>query len=417
MTDLRDAVEAPEEERTAGRRLIAALVAFAVFAGAGVWAWFVLSGRITEPAPHRSVAATDPLDAIPKGWTKLPEPPVVHSGSAAVWAGTEVIEWGGSTYDRETDTTTYSAGGYGFDPVEGKWHRIPDAPSGRAGAIAVWTGSEAIFLSGWNDERTFANGFAYDPAASTWRTIAASPLDGSPATVTWTGSEVIAWGSGGRESAGDSGRGAAYDPVTDTWKRIADAPHGLNLASAVWTGDELIVFGSLLDNRNIADTDTSIGAAYDPSTDKWHELPPSDLSPQSTAAVWLGEELVAWDYGNASERYVPGDDHWKPLPKVPFSSGECYVDGVAVGDVAFAWDCADPAVFDPKTKDWSPVRGGPADQTIEANGSSYKLFRFADLIPAGPVVFLELEGITVTQGAPCYGCSGSPTAFWVYRPA
>jgi hypothetical protein len=46
-----------------------------------------------------------------------------------------------------------------------------------------------------------------------------------------------------------------------------------------------LLFGSLLNDRNIAETETSVGAAYDPSTDSWRTLPPSELSPQATSAV------------------------------------------------------------------------------------------------------------------------------------
>ena len=57
------------------------------------------------------------------------------------------------------------------------------------------------------------------------------------------------------------------------------------------------------------------------------------------------------------------------------------------------------------------------DTTVDANAGSYQLWRFADLIPAESVVFLDASGITVNKnGVPCYGCSGSPTSFWVYRP-
>ncbi|HET6713019.1 MAG TPA: hypothetical protein VFI59_04830 [Actinomycetota bacterium] len=41
----------------------------------------------------------------------------------------------------------------------------------------------------------------------------------------------------------------------------------LNLAAGVWTGEEMIVFGSLLDGRNIASTQTAVGALYDPKFD------------------------------------------------------------------------------------------------------------------------------------------------------
>lgn len=90
-------------------------------------------------------------------------------------------------------------------------------------------------------------------------------------------------------------KGVAYHPAGDAWRAIDRAPIGLNLASGMWTGRELLVFGSLLDGRNVADTRTSVGAAYDPLRDAWRKLSPSRLSPQATSAVWLKGRIVAWD--------------------------------------------------------------------------------------------------------------------------
>lgn len=406
----------PETSRS--RRLLAAAIGLLVFAAAGVFAWRAFER--TEPLPKPSSTAVpraDPLEAIPAGWTELPAPPEIRSGSAAIWAGGELIDWGGSTYDRDTDTTTYAADGFAFDPVDSTWRSIPPAPSARAGARGVWTGTEALFLFGRDDDREFTDGLAFDPASETWRSVAASPLEGSVAVSTWTGTEAIVWG-GGRITAGHEAEGAAYDPSTDTWRRIADAPHGLNLASGVWTGDELIVFGSLLDNRNVADTDTSVGAAYDPATDRWRELPPSQLSPQATSAVWTGDRMVAWDYEVHSQEYDPATDRWTEPVRMPLSFSECYPDSVAVTGFVFAWFCGDAALYDIATGDWHRIHGGMLEPTIEANSQPYQLWRFASLIPAGDTMFFEAEGITVTKSdEPCYGCSGSPTSFWVYRPS
>ena len=89
------------------------------------------------------------------------------------------------------------------------------------------------------------------------------------------------------------------------WRTIADGPIDITDGSAVWTGDEMIVFGAALDGNNHADTPTAIGAAYDPTSDTWRELPPSDLSPQAMTAEWLNGELIAWDYDQASAGIRP----------------------------------------------------------------------------------------------------------------
>jgi hypothetical protein len=281
--------------------------------------------------------------------------------------------------------------------------------------VPVWTGSEALFLFGQDEDHSYDDGFAYDPSAGSWRTIASAPVSPPVAVAVWTGAEVIVWG-GGRGEGETATQGAAYDPTTDTWQRIADAPIGLNLASGVWTGDRLIVFGSLLDNRNRAATDTSVGAIYDPASDSWQEMPPSQLSPQATSAAWAGDRMVAWDYEVHSQEFDPSTGIWTDPIKMPLQFSECYPDSVGVASHVFAWFCGDAALFD-AVDGWRRIHGGMLEPTIGNGGASYRLWRFAQLIPAGDVVFFEAEGITITKsGTPCYGCPGSPTSFWVYRP-
>ena len=53
----------------------------------------------------------------------------------------------------------------------------------------------------------------------------------------------------------------------------------------------------------------------------------------------------------------------------------------------------------------------------DAYEGNLKLSRFADLVPADDVAFLAAQGITLSdRGVACYGCEGSPTSFWAYRP-
>jgi hypothetical protein len=275
----------------------------------------------------------------------------------------------------------------------------------------VWTGREAVFF-------LENGGLAYDPANLTWRTIAPPPIDvGRSAVHVWTGTQVFVWG-GGRRGEPTSAEGALYDPSADSWQRIADAPIGLTLASGMWTGREVIVFGSLLDGRNVAETPTSVGAAYDPITDTWQELPASSLSPQAASAFWVGDRMVAWDYEVHSQQFDPVRDTWAAPAQMPFHFDECYPESAVVGGLGFAFFCGQSALYDAATSAWREIHGGPLDEEIGANDASYKLWRFASLAPADDVLFLQMEGITVVgkDDTPCYGCPGSPVSFWAYRP-
>jgi hypothetical protein len=396
------------------RRLGTIAVALLVFLAPALYAW--QGARSDRPVASVSPTVTDPLSSIATGWTELPPPPELAGGTASIWTGTELISWGGYVSDPTTEADTYLATGFAFDPSSDTWTPIPAAPEPRSDASPIWTGGEALFLFGHDGTKGYSDGFAFDPTAGSWRTVAAAPIDPYVTTAVWTGSEVIAWGSRAHD-AKNGAEGAAYDPSNDTWHPIADAPIRLNSASGVWTGSKMIVFGSLLDNGNHAATNTAVGASYDPATDTWTVLAPSELSPQATTAAWTGDGMLAWDYVTQSQTFNPETDTWTRPVKMPLEPSECYPDSVALAGSVFAFYCGDAALYDEGDRTWQRVHGGMLDATVDSHGSPIKLWRFAELTPADDVVFLEAEGITVSNnGTPCYGCSGSPTSFWVYRP-
>ncbi|MGH2635905.1 MAG: hypothetical protein ACRDHU_07160 [Actinomycetota bacterium] len=399
------------ERRSVGSRLVAAVVALLLFAGVGFATW-----RVFSPAERNRIGGTptpapegDPWAAYGPGWTALPEPPELRVGASVVWTGRELLVWSGVPSGSEEPAPD----GFAFDPLVNEWRSMPVAPEGSSSVLSaprpVWTGTEVLY---------YPAGLAFDPSASTWRELPTSPHDPGvrQTAMVWTGSEMVVFGGGDRGS--DTAReGAAYDPTTDRWRPIADAPIGLNLQSAVWTGDEVIVFGSLLDGNNRAETQTSVGAAYDPDANTWRTLPSSELSPQATSAVWVGDRLIAWDYELRAQEYDPASDTWSEPVEMPMEFSECYPDSVVAGTIVFAWFCGQASILDADEGVWTRIRGGVLEPMIEANDQEYALFRFASLVGAGDVFAMVAEGITVGPGGePCYGCPGAPLSYWVYRP-
>jgi hypothetical protein len=350
-----------------------------------------------------------------EGWTELPLPPEVRDGAAAVWSDEELILWGGCDPDRPGDCYP-TLDGFAFDPPTRTWRPIPPAPAGGIDPEVVWTGGEALFFyaEGWK-----LKGVAFDPEAGSWRTLPNAPLQPRfGAAYVWTGTEAIVFG-GGRPQDDLAATGAAYVPGSDAWRPIAEGPVGLNQATGMWSGSDLVVFGSLLDSRNWARTRTSVGAAYDPETDTWREIPPSELSPQATSAVWTDGRMVAWDYEVHSQTYDPATDSWSEPQQMPLRFSECYPDSAVVGDRVFAFFCGEAALYDPATDRWQAVHGGLLRDEVggQPGQGSDKLWRFAQMVPAGDVLFLLAEGVTIDhQGTACYGCEGSPHSFWAYRP-
>jgi hypothetical protein len=370
---------------------------------------------VLSAAPNAQ-SAPEPRAGQADDWARLPLPPRLKDGVTLGSAGSQVLAWGGCSPQCE-DKCRPTRTGFAFDPQTGLWRDLPRAPLAGAYAQVVWTGSEAIFL-GVSGSKHRLQGEAYDPASESWHRIAAAPLGSARSAVAlWTGQEVIVWG-GGRRRTGHTREGAVYDPVSDRWRRTAPAPVGLNLASAAWTGDEMLVFGSLLNGRNVAATKTAVGAAYDPSADKWRTLPPSTLSPQATSAAWARHRMIAWDYLAHSQTYDPEGDRWTRRVTMPLRAGECHPDSASVSGFVFAFYCGQAALFRPTLQRWRRIHGGPLKAEIKSHsGAAYKRWRFAQLAPAGDRLFLLAEGITFTNGGePCYGCPGSPHSFWVYRP-
>src|SRR5205807_2192892 len=126
---------------------------------------------------------------------------------------------------------------------------ISNAPAARQLHTAVWSGTDMIvwggyFLSGFN--HYLNTGGKYNPGTNSWTATSTTnvPSGRAGATAIFTGSEMIAWG--GNASGGTSfNTGGRYDPGTDSWTAtsVVNAPAARSGHTAVWTGDEMIVWG------------------------------------------------------------------------------------------------------------------------------------------------------------------------------
>ena len=174
-----------------------------------------------SPAPSASPShAIDRWSGYPVGWTELPPPPDVRTGSATAWTGTELLIWGGYT---GFDEQNVMASGLVFDATELTWRLTAPAPlEPRALMASAWTGSELLVWGGWSGragsefrEAFFGNGAAYDPVSQSWRMLPPAPIDARAPLSVWTGQEMLVWGTSVRVE--DRPRdGAAYNPTTDS---------------------------------------------------------------------------------------------------------------------------------------------------------------------------------------------------------
>lgn len=269
-------------------------------------------------------------------WSLIPSGPTNISLPAA-WTGREMLVAQGGCCG-ELGSVNLSA----FNPATGTWRQLPATPlTSRSGAVGAWTGTEMIIAGGQASADGLAehaapavDGAAWNPATGVWRRIAPMPVplpEGGFATAVWTGREMLVWAarSGGVDSLGQTIPGIqvvlAYNPFTDRWRELPAS----NLAPRedpvmVWTGRELVVWGGLSFRRATAYGD---GARLDPATNTWRRLPPAPVPARGlAAAVWSGREVLLWGgatgFGPTSQvgqgaAFSPATNTWRALPLSP----------------------------------------------------------------------------------------------------
>lgn len=199
--------------------------------------------------------------------------------------------------------------------LAGHWSTLPAAPiAPRGGASVVWTGKELLVWGGASGNVLRGDGAAYNPSTRTWRTLPASPLSAREGqSAVWTGTEMIVWGGYDEVSQTHfrvTSDGAAYDPSTNRWHLLPASPLSPRAdAYTVWTGSEMIVLGGhpavLTDTvRGFPD-----GAQYDPATGRWHRLP-TPTPPDGHGLVWAATvqtsgRLLAWSEWSTTQTTGP----------------------------------------------------------------------------------------------------------------
>jgi N-acetylneuraminic acid mutarotase len=254
------------------------------------------------------------LDAVDTctddGWTStsFTNAPPGRGGHTAVWTGSEMIVWGG--YNNSSNGV--NSGGR-YNPSTDSWTATSttSAPAGRYQHTAVWTGSEMIVWGGYNSSQNSVNtGGRYSPSSNSWTatsTTNAPTARGAHAAV-WTGVEMIVWG-------GPNNTGGRYSPNTNSWTATSatNAPAGRFVPTAVWTGSQIILWGG----QNSSGAFLNTGGRYNPSTDSWAATNTTNAPAARSehTAVWTGSQMIVWgglsgDIFNTGGRYDPSTDGW-----------------------------------------------------------------------------------------------------------
>ncbi|HET8542399.1 MAG TPA: IPT/TIG domain-containing protein [Anaeromyxobacter sp.] len=310
--------------------------------------------------------------------------PDARPGGAVAWTGSELFVFGGRGWSFVGDVQFERGDGVRYDPMTDVWRALPTtgAPSPRAGAKAVWTGSEVIVWGGYTGTGAsttyLGTGGRYLPASNTWATLSSAgspPAGRSGHSAVWTGSKLIVWG--GQNGAGYLGSGAVYDPAAQRWAAtsLTGAPSPRSRHSTVWTGTEMIVWGGYV--SSLASGKLGDGARYDPATDTWTPLAATGApAPRyDHGAAWTGTRMVLWGgRGTSSDLadgaiYDVGADAWTAIPASAALSKRANTGAVAAGGRVVFWGGASSdvsstygngATFDPATGGWSAVAGAGA---------------------------------------------------------
>ena len=304
-----------------------------------IWSGISPSG---EPYPNTGAKYNLSTDA----WLAISttNTPIGRQLPTAVWTGTEMIVWGGYSYD---GTDHYWNTGGRYNPIADTWSAttVTNAPVGREYHTAVWTGSEMVIWGG-----SYADPFPvglntggrYNPEADSWiattTTDAPSPRDSHSAV--WTGSEMIIWDGLFDQSGG------IYNPIMDSWTATSttNAPSGRGAHTAVWTGDEMVVWGGYFFDGFFHYLNT--GGRYNPQLNSWMATTTSDAPDGRVThtALWSGSEMIVWggsaessNYFNTGGRYDPAADTWLATSTVNAPDGRHHHTAVWAGSEMIVW--------------------------------------------------------------------------------
>jgi N-acetylneuraminic acid mutarotase len=270
--------------------------------------------------------------------------PTGRSGHTAVWAGTEMIVWGGQ---EDSSPIPVNTGGK-YNPGTDSWTptSTTNAPEGRTGHTAVSTGTQMIVWGGNNLFNDLNTGGRYDPDSDSWTATSTTnaPDARQTHTAVWTGSVMIIWGGFDDFNFVDLNTGGRYNPNTDTWTptTTTNVPDACSRHTAVWTASEMIVWGGF-NSESFQDLNT--GGRYNPDTDSWTATNTTAPDPrESHTAVWTGSEMIVWggsttffqDF-NTGGRYNPGTNSWAATSTTNAPDARTNHTAVWTGNEMIAW--------------------------------------------------------------------------------
>jgi hypothetical protein len=173
---------------------------------------------------------------------------------------------------------------------------------------------------------------------------------------------MLVWG--GSDNGNSLFDGAAYNPTTNTWRQLPTNTLAATVRPTVaWTGTEMIV----LEGAN----GSPRGAAFNPVTNSWRPIanPPGRGAVPYPHAVWTGTEMVTTLSKGPGDSpiiaaYDPQDDTWEELP-IDLGSGQ-RPNLVWTGTEVLAFGMTDVPgrAWNPATKTWRALAVAPPHRAL-----------------------------------------------------
>jgi N-acetylneuraminic acid mutarotase len=386
-------------------------------------------------------------------WTEIStaSAPSARRRAAAVWTGTEMFVWGGDDGASPTPIAFDTGGRY--NPVLDSWTATSTTsmPSARSYATAVWTGSKVIVWGGSTFPASGAGsalqtGGVYDPATNAWTATSTGtnvPFQRWGHTATWLNGEMIVFGGQANNLLGDGGR---YNPTTDTWATMATtgAPGPRVWHTAVVFAGRVLIWGG---QRNFTQTWNDgafyvqngwspVGTTGVPAGRMNHHAVVVNVPGNLHMVIYGGQQPdsvtgVPFDIGGGGAyRQVQND--WRPLAGAGAPTARHFSSAVSNGSRMVLWGGAsgntaqgDGRLYDPNAEVWSgmsssgtagPSPGPRTRHTLVSTGTD--LIVWGGIQPGGLHAFGGSSYAPATDSWTAIDTTGSPsqisyhTAVW-----